>query len=349
MKNVAIFTALFALSLLVGCDHRGIYPLGVRRDVIVQCDKQETWVRTIEGKTEIFVIGVYDEKSIPIGEDGEPEAEVGVCFNHGTVEHASTTKLRSGALIQDELTGEYTVHFIREYNFVHEPHLPMGQREGANGDDYPSPLVIPGLTMEVAEDGDSMILNFEGEARRLHRMGAVLARLKPDSTDQEEPGGAEDIMRFVNLSLYTSQCRVTAFGSFGMTQYVNRTSTFSALINGEFSVNVRQYIPPTVDITYYDYEELAGIVISGVQTTLPDLGGSGPMEGTLEYELYLNQDDTEPYITGHLNYDDVAVENGVAASGWYNFRVGDRDFELPWQLAVDATLENVLPIEEGIP
>lgn len=349
MKNVAIFTAFFALSLLVGCDHRGIYPLGVRRDVIVQCDKQETWVRTIEGKTEIFVIGVYDEKSIPIGEDGEPEAEVGVCFNHGTVEHASTTKLRSGALIQDELTGEYTVRFTREYNFVHEPHLPMARREGAYGEDYPEPLIIPGFTMDIAEDGDSMILNFEGEARRIHRMGAVLARLKPDSTDQTEPGGAEDIMRFVNLSLYTSQCRVTAFGSFGMTGYVGQESEFKALINGTFTVNVRQLIPPTTDITYYGYEELAGIVINGLQTTKPSVSGSGPMEGTLEYELFLNQGDTEPYITGHLNYDDVRVENGVAGGGHYNFRVGDRDFELPWQLAVDATLENVLPIEEGLP
>lgn len=349
MKNVAIFTAFFALSLLVGCDHRGIYPLGVPRDVIVQCDKQETWVRTIEGKTEIFVIGIYDEKALPGVEEGEEPVEVGVCFNHGTVEHASTTHLRSGALVQDELTGEYTVRFTRHYRFIHEPEKPMSQRDGANGEDYPSPLLIPGLTMELAEDGDSMILNFEGEARRIHRMGAVLARLKPDSTDQKEPGGAEDIMRFMNLSLYTSQCRLTAFGSLGMTQYHNQHAEFLALIDGSFVMNVRTLLPPVADILYVDYEELAGIVINGLQTTIPNISGTGPMEGTLEYEMYINQDDTEPYITGHLNYDDVFVENGVAASGWYNFRVGDRDFELPWQLAVDATLENVLPIEEGLP
>ena len=349
MKNIAIITAFFALSLLVGCDERGIYPLGVQRDVIVQCDKQETWVRTIDGKTELFVIGMYDDKALPEPGAGGAEMEVGVCFNHGTVEHASTTNLRSGALIQDDLTGEYTVRFTHEYNFYYEPEKSMGSRRGAESEEYPSPLTIPDLTMEIAEDGDSMILNFEGEARKLHRMGAILARLKPDSTDQEEPGGAEDIMRFVNLSLYTSQCRVTAFGSFGMTQYVNRHATFSALIAGEFTINVRQLIPPTTDITYVGYEELAGIVIDGIQTTKPSVTGSGPMEGTLEYELFLNQGDTEPYITGHLNYDDVLVENGVAGGGHYNFRVGDRDFELPWEMAIDATLENVLPIEEGIP
>lgn len=349
MKNVAIFTALFALSLLAGCDQRGIYPLGVPRDVIVQCDKQETWVRTIEGKTEIFVIGIYDEKALPDTEEGEEPVEVGVCFNHGTVEHASTTKLRSGALIQDEVTGEYSVRLTQEYNFVHEPHLTMKEREGGYSIDYVTPIMIPDVTMEIAEDGDSMILNFEGEARRIHRMGAILARLKPDSTDQKEPGGAEDVMRFVNLSLYTSQCRITSFGSYAMTSYVGQHAQFAALISGSFTVNVRQFLPPVADILYEQYEELAGIIVDGLQTTLPNLQGTGPMEGTLNYEMYINQDDDEPYITGFLNYDDVYVENGVAASGHYNFRVGERDFILPWQLAIDATLENVLPIEEGIP
>src|SRR5690554_8088381 len=109
MKNVAIFTAFFALLILAGCDERGIYPLGAPRDVIVQCEDQETWVRTIEGATEIFVIGVYNEKSLPDGE--EQEGEVGVCFHHGTVQHESTTKLRSGALLQNDETGEYSVIF----------------------------------------------------------------------------------------------------------------------------------------------------------------------------------------------------------------------------------------------
>lgn len=345
MKKRSILTAVLALSLLTACDERGIYPLGVARDLIVQCQNQETWVRTIDGATELFVIGVYDEKAL---EDEEP-AEVGVCFHHGTVAHNSTTKLRSGALLQDEETGAYSVRFTHEYNFYYEPEKSMRERRGAESEEFPVPLIIPDLKMELAEDGDSMILEFEGERRRIHRMGAVLARLKPDSTDQTEPGGAEDIMRFVNLSLYTSQCRVTAFGSFGMTGYVNQRTEFKALINGSFDVHVRQLLPPTTDITYYGYEELSGIVIDGIQTTLPDITGSGGMEGTLDYELYINQGDPEPYITGYLNYDDVFVKNGVADSGHYNFKVGDRVFELPWQMAIDATLENVLPIEEGIP
>lgn len=349
MKNVSTLLVLFALSLFVGCDHRGIYPLGVSRDVIVQCDKQETWIRTIEGKTEIFVIGIYDEKALPGLEEGEEHVEVGVCFNHATVEHASTTYLRSGALVKDDLTGDYSVRLTRNYRFINEPDKPMSQRDGAYGEDYPSPLVIPGVTMDVAEDGDTMILNFEGEGRRLHRMGAVLARLKPNSTDQKEPGGAEDIMRFMNLSLYTSQCRLTAFGSMGMTGYHNQHSEFLALISGSFVMNLRTLLPPVADILYVDYEELAGIVINGLQTTIPNINGDGPMEGTLEYAMYVNQGDTEPFITGHLNYDDIMVKNGVAASGHYNFRVGERDFTLPWQLAIEATLENVLPIEEGIP
>jgi hypothetical protein len=343
MTQPSTIGLLLATAALFGaCDKGGVHSLGVSKDVIVQCGVQSTWMRSIDGATEVFVLGSNDLTTLDVQlEDG-----AAVCFNFATVRYDSTTQLFSGALRAGD-TG-YEVEIPAEYNYKHEPEKSVVLRSGARRTDHDPPILVTGV--DLTPDGDTLLFDYDGLRRRLVRIGDVVARLDADALDQDAPGGAKDAFRLYNLALFVGQTRIPGFGGTGMTQFTTKT-TFNALIDGYFTVSVASITQPHVLLEYFGTAELSGIVIDGPLLTKVTIQGDGPMEGDLDIDMLTDtQDDDAPHVKLSVNYDNLDIASGVAAAGYYTltFENGNAH-ELDYTMAADEDLRGVLPIEEGVP
>jgi hypothetical protein len=203
-RRSTIGLVLFGAILFGACDKGGVYPLGVSKDVTVQCDAKSTWMRSIEGANEVFVIGTTDFATL----DAQLTEDVAVCFNFATVRYDSTTQLLSGSLRAGS-TG-YEVELLAEYNYAHEPDKNIVLRTGARRTDYDPPVLVTDVAFTVEDD--ALLVTYEGVERRLLRIGDVVARLDPEAADPDAPGGAKDAFRLFNLALFVGQPRIPGFG-----------------------------------------------------------------------------------------------------------------------------------------
>lgn len=349
-QRIVLILLLALASVLVGCDKFGVYPLGLDKDVVSQCAVQSTWVRSIEFMneddelviaTEVFIIGVEDVSTF----DPQSLDEEGVCFNFARVEIDSNTKMWSGRMLQNE-AGALEASIEYEYTFAYEPEKDIIWRKGASRKDFEDAPLAMDLDFEL--DGTQLLLTYDGEQRRLTRLGDVIARLDPSETDPEALGGPKDIYRMFNLALFVGQPRIPGFGGTGMTKYSER-SDFTALISGAFAIWTQNLAD--VFIEYYACEEIEGVFIDGLQITYANLQGEGTMKGVLSVDFYSDPTSETPYFSATVDYKDLIIDNGVAGAGTYTLTVGGNDHVLPYSMATDEDFNKsgLLPIAEGVP
>src|SRR5690606_20285589 len=137
----------------------------------------------------------------------------------------SNTKMWSGRMIQNE-AGALEASIEYEYTFAYEPQKNIALRLGASRKDFIDEPLVVDLDFEI--DGSQLLLTYDGEQRRLTRLGDVIGRLNPAETDPDALGGPKDIYRMFNLALFVGQPRIPGFGGTGMTKYSER-SDFTAL------------------------------------------------------------------------------------------------------------------------
>lgn len=353
-----LILVLALASVFVACDKAGIHPLGREIDVVVQCEgATSTWIRSIDferevrgeieviAATEVFIIGADDIDTLDarIAQAGE------TCFHYAVVEQDSNTNLWSGELLHSAEEG-LVVDVRHHYLFPFQPNRAILQRLGARRDDLEPTIQIP---IDFAKDGEQLLLEYEGEPRRLTRLGDVIARLNPEETDPDALGGPKDIYRMFNLALFVGQPRIPAFGGAGMTAY-DEKAWFAALIEGEFSIVKRNIAD--IHIEYFMVEELDGVVVDGPQITLASLTGSGTMTGILTTDFYTDPDDEAPYFTATVDYEDLKISNGMAGDGFYTLITnpglpGAVATEIDYTIATDEdfAISGLLPVEEGVP
>src|SRR5690606_10983837 len=108
----------------------GVYPLGMRKDVIVACGADaSSWLRSVEGATEGVVLGVRDPATLDqaLAEEGE------LCFHVFRVEHDSTAWMKSGVLTR--AGAGYEAIIAHEYSFAYRLDEKLLRRDGAKRDD----------------------------------------------------------------------------------------------------------------------------------------------------------------------------------------------------------------------
>ncbi len=338
MRNQT-FLSLLLLGLLAissqGCDKGGIYPLNAQLDVGCTGAKS-TWLRSTGEATEIFTFtGANPTDAVT---DPPPANN---CFVHALIHNDSSTDLEQGTYVLDASgIGVFTVE--HSYNMVYQDSsVKIWDRPGAKRDDNPSP---PSHAITVKVDGDQLLVGFDGEVRRLTNIYDVAQRL-----DASTPAGADDIFRFLNLTIYTSAVRIPGFGSTGMTSYIGAPSHFTALVTNEYSVEVKGTIlKPDTYLTYAQFEDLNGIIFDGVQLSATDSKGNGDLSGILDWRIRGSSDPDDIVLEGTLDYEGVHVTNGVAAEGTYTFTIEGHDpYTVSYALAadLDLTKNGLLPIE----
>jgi len=320
------------------CDPSGIHGLGRLRDALVPCEVDllgrvettSTWLRSTDAGTEILLFGRQDPTTaVPLGRDA--------CFGHGFVAHDSSTWFGFGSYTLDADGEGYAVH-AQEYTFNNQAQLDILQRDGAVRTDLPT-AVSERLT--IARDGDSLRVTLDDEALRFTALPAVVEAL--DVTTQ---AGAEDVFRVFNLPMFTSQARLLGFGSAGMTQYVGTTAEFGGAVRNRFTVNVEALLDPNARISYYQLEDLTGLVVDGVQLTDVDTHGDGAMSGLLSFVMRGTGGATDVVVRGGLDYTGLQIGNGVAAGGTYTLTLDGAaaPYTVSYQLATDIDLRGVLPV-----
>lgn len=327
------------LLALTGCDRAGIHPLGRLRDGLVPCevdplgriDTTSTWVRSTAEGTEIILLGRPDPTT-PV------DFENAGCFARGFVAHDSSTRFEFGSYTLG-VNGRGTAVRTVEYVFNFEPELSILSRIGSKRTDLPTPI---SEELSITEDGTQIIVGIGNDMMRLTSLGELIENL--DTGSQE---GAEDIFRVFNLPLFTSQARLLGFGGGAMTQYIPAPGTFQGVIRNRFTVSVEAALKPNTRILYYQFEDLTGIVVDGLQKTNVNTKGNGTMEGTLNFVMRGTGGATDVVIRGHLAYDDLVIGNGVASNGSYTltFDGVNAEYVIPYSLATDVDLRNVLPVE----
>lgn len=361
-RRPLLLCVLAAAGLLFSaCDKGGIHPLGSSKDVVVPCVAHSTWIRSKEHPslkngepiiaTEVLVIGASHPDEIEAELDlAELAEEEGICFYFATIDKDSSAEILQGRLVRNaanQLEAEIGVI----YGFLYQPEKSLLSRTGAIREELRRTREA---SVDFAMDGDQLLFTYDGEARRLTRIEEVIARLDPEETELEAPGGPKDIYRMFNLSLFMGQTRVPAFGGGGMTTY-EKAAEFTSIIANGFKVDVTSLVQPDVYITYEKTQELDGIIVDGVQITYANMQGKGTMGGVLEVEFYTGPvDEEEPYFTAYVDYADVIIERGVGGGGTYTLTVGDPEGDhlahvLGYDIATDEDFTNILPVEEGLP
>ncbi len=317
--------ALVLALLASGCDTSGLHPLNSPISRTTNCGRS-TWMRSTDTGTEVILLGELDPTT--------PVTATDVCFVRAFVEHDSSAVVEEGKYTLDE-TGAGVFNVEQLYFFTYDPVTPPLGRSGADIEEEPTPDTHE---IGVALDGDQLILEMDGQARRLTNIYDVIAALDPTTL-----AGAEDVYRMFNLTLFTSQVRVLAFGGGGMTMYLNSKKTFPALVAGDFSVVV-EYPLATTTISYNGYEDLHGIFIEGDQITEVNAAGNGDMRGALAFTMRGSDDLSDVILSGSVDYSNCIIGNGVGAGGFYGVAIdGYGTYEVSYELAADTDLRAVLP------
>jgi hypothetical protein len=326
-------------ALAVACDASGIHPLGRLRDTLVPCVGDpaghsvttSTWLRSTPEGTEIVLLGRPDPTDVVL-------AERPACYGHGFVAHDSSTTFEFGSYTLDEEGKGVALHSV-EYVFAYQIDRSVLSRDGSIRTDLGNAIQE---ILSISKDGDDVILSLDGAPMRMRSVGALVEAL--DVTTQE---GADNVFRLYNLPLFTSQARLLGFGSGSMTQYVDTTAEFRGAVRNRFTVSVESFLDPNTHISYYQLEDLSGIVIDGLQHTYVDTGGDGHMGGTLSFLMSDARSSTGAEIRGRLDYSTLEIDNGVAAGGTYTLTidgVGD-PYIISYKLAADIDLRTVLPVQ----
>lgn len=318
---------LVALGLsLLACDKLGVHDLGRLNDTLATCGTATTtWVRSVEGATEIFILGT--RRAGEGASDG--------CFVRSLVSEDSTIEMQTGTFAVDAL-GAGAASLTASYDFPFQPELTPLQRRGVRREDHDPPLE---RTLGFARDGEQLLITLDGEERRLTPLPEVIRRL--DTTTQ---AGAEDIFRLVNIQFYMTQVRVEGFGATGMTRYT-APATFVGITAGTYRVAITpQRLRILADLTYTGLRDMSDIQMDGNQHTNVALSGSGTTAEMLIYTLD-HPDRSEP-IEVVVHYEEATIVNGMAASGYYPTDVDGVTFDIDYPLQNDVHLRNVLPIGE---
>jgi hypothetical protein len=331
--------ALVALG--AGCDPSGIHGLGRRRDALVPCEVDphgmvettSTWVRSTDEGTEILLFGRPD----PLAEV-EPGRDA--CFGHGFVAHDGSTRFDFGSYTLDEDGRGQAVH-EQEYEMTYQPDRSILDRDGAFRTDLPAPV---DERLELSRDGTSLVVAIDGAARHMTSLGAVV-----EAVDVTTQAGAEDVFRLFNLPLFTSQARLLGFGSAGMTQYVGVNAEFGGTVRNRFTVTVAALLNPDTVISYFQLEDLTGIVVDGLQNTDVNTSGNGSMNGVLSFVMRGTGGATDVVIRGALDYEGLQIGDGFAAGGGYTLTIdgAPAPYAISWELAADVDLRDVLPPTPG--
>ncbi len=329
------------LVLAAACDPSGIHGLGRRRDALVPCEVDplgrivttSTWVRSTDTGTEIVLLGRED----PLAEV-EPGRDA--CFGHGFVAHDGSTRFDFGSYTLDEDGRGIAVHQL-EYDMTYQPELPIVSRDGAFRTDLPAPVVE---RLQITRDGTGIVLSLDGAPRRMTSLGEVVERV--DVTTQ---AGAHQVFRLFNLPLFTSQARLLGFGSAGMTQYVDVEAEFGGTVRNRFTVIVAALLDPDTTISYFQFEDLTGIVIDGHQFTDVDTSGDGSMSDVLSFVMRGTGGATDVVIRGALDYQGLQIRDGLAAGGGYTLTIdgAPAPYAVSWELAADVDLRDILPPTPG--
>jgi hypothetical protein len=321
------------------CDTSGIHALGRRRDALVPCDvytlgrleTTSTWLRSTDEGTEIFLLGRADATTTV-------DAASPACYGHGLIAHDSTTHFEFGSYSLDATGKGFAVHNLA-YDFKYDPDTSILGRDGSLRQDLKTPVSEP---LTIAADGSQIILSLSGDARRLTALGEVV-----ESVDVHTQKGAEATFTLFSLPMLTSQVRLLGFGGGSMTQYVDQTATFGGLIRNKFTVSVESWLSPNTLISYYQLEDLSGIVIDGPQKTNVDTSGNGQMDGVLNFIMRGTGGVSDVAIRGHLDYAGLQIRNGIAAGGQYALTIDGivTPYVISYELAANVDLRDVLPVE----
>jgi hypothetical protein len=344
MHSAPFLRALLVLALVAtpllgtGCDTGGIYPLLDRADILVPCGADATtWVASTPLGTEIFVIGALDPSvGLPPGTRS--------CFARALVERDSSTVYRSGTYTTDASgNGEFT--YESSYVFDYQPSRSILARDGSTVTEYDIPIRE---TISITGVGPKLDVTVNGVTSHVTNLYDLIASI--DTTTQ---AGAEDLFRVLNLPLFTSQARLLGFGSGSMTRYISAATTYKGLLLGDptdvnaFSVKVQSFTSPNTDIQYFDFEDVSGIVIDGLQETDVNTGGNGSMHGILTWSMRDGPAATDIAYEGTLDYIDIDIGDGHASGGTFGFAITSptpATFAIPYSLANNVDLTNSLPI-----
>lgn len=326
MRSLARWAWLAVLGCaLCACDKSGVHDFGRLNDTLSTCGTAtSTWVRSVEGATEIFILGT--RRAGEGASDG--------CFVRSLVSEDSTIEMQTGAYDVDA-AGQGLASYSATYDFPFQPELSPIRRRGVERQDHDPPLEF---SLGFARDGEQLLLTLDGEQRRLTALPEVLRRL-----DLESQAGAEDIFRLVNIQFYMTQVRVEGFGATGMTRYT-APATFRGISAGSYRVAITpQRLRILADLTYTGLRDMTDIQMDGNQHTDVNLGGSGTTAEMLIYTLY--HPDRDP-IEVIVYYGEATIVNGMSASGYYPMDVDGRRFDIDYPLQNDVHIRTMLPIGE---
>jgi hypothetical protein len=200
------------------------------------------------------------------------------------------------------------------YEMVDERGTPLLNRHGTTRQDVDRTLVLG-----QRRAGDALVLSGDPSVAATYvPLRQAMSALAPTSS-----AGAACAFHLANLAVLTSQVRIIAFGSAGMSQY-KRAATFMGTRSGAVTVSVSGTFSVTTDITYAAYSDFDGAQLDGTQTTHVDSGGNGSMSGVLSIALApaapaAALDGTVTYGPGA---DAIRISSGSPSGGLYLVTMG---------------------------
>ncbi|MBF9015889.1 MULTISPECIES: hypothetical protein [unclassified Oceanispirochaeta] len=137
-------------------------------------------------------------------------------------------------------------------------------------------------------------------------------------TDQNEMQKSVNIHKIYQISgIFAPQSRIPGFGGTDMLKYTTKTD-FSSLMNTEdgshyMALQLKQTLKATTTFYYNDACDLKPFRLNGEYVSVASMSGSGPLSGIVDFTM----EGSSQLWNCSIDYNDIYVENTVAASGTY--------------------------------
>jgi hypothetical protein len=175
------------------------------------------------------------------------------------------------------------------------------------------------------DPGDKTIEFSDGTTYTYKRLDLIIDDIM---TESDAALKAANIHKLFQISgIFAPQSRISGFGGADMLKYTTETD-FGSLMNTEegshyMSLQLKQTLKATTTFSFNDACDLKPFRINGEYVSVASMSGSGPLTGIVDFSM----EGSSQTWSCSLDFNDIYVENTVAASGTYLLNINGGAFQ----------------------
>lgn len=207
------------------------------------------------------------------------------------------------------------------------------------------PLVVESLDMSM--NGEQLEVSIDGAGKSYSSLIGMIGAIE-SGVGFDTQAGAEAAAQLAQLPMFTSEARVDGFGSATLLQFIGEKEPVDGLVENGLSGDSLTFsmatpTMPTMTLSYGNFQDQDGILVSGSQVRTMNLSADGVASGIVSFTLRTDIAAPAQAVTGTLDFEGVTVQTGYLAGGSASMMLEGNPFDIAADVLIHLDFSAHLP------